>query len=485
MTMRQWPRKFITRHPAVLILFVTAIALAKSLGTEPSATPIENETTYRHRFDVGQRNLTATGASSCSSSACHGGATPRPGERFLGNEWDRWWNKGQGPHFRAFKVLVDDKRSDRMVKILYGPQAVAGKQSECRACHTLDVPERFRGRAFDANDEGVSCEACHGRSEKWIGPHQNQRIWRGEKSEHDRTAMGFYDTLNPIRRAEQCLSCHLGTESRRVTHAMLAAGHPTLTFELASDLNDVPKHWRDEYAYLSPEEKSWFFARIWAVGQIVTFRETMTRLVRWTQENDATDYSVLECYACHHDIQSQSWRQQQEFRRSPGQPVWDAAPWAMVRAIVSALMPGNSDFARHIKPLMATVSIHNTDRTKLRASASALARLADDLAQKAVTTSFDVNSTRTILQAITSEARPTALIGYRAAVQAYLAVEALYVDAWAASPQRPKNHDAIYKTIMELHDSVYVDSHTERPSAYDAFAFGALLRKLGDQLPIP
>ena len=55
------------------------------------------------------------------------------------------------------------------------------------------------------------------------------------------------DVRNPVRRAEQCFSCHIGNveEGKLVTHAMYAAGHPPLpSIEIESFAKQMPRHWR-------------------------------------------------------------------------------------------------------------------------------------------------------------------------------------------------------------------------------------------------
>ena len=79
-----------------------------------------------HVFQQTQTKLTAVGATGCANSACHGGAKVLPGEEWLGTEYDLWHADGDGVHFGAYAVLISDKRSDRMVKRLYGSDAVGG-----------------------------------------------------------------------------------------------------------------------------------------------------------------------------------------------------------------------------------------------------------------------------------------------------------------------------------------------------------------------
>jgi len=156
-----------------------------------------------------------TGPGSCSSTSCHGSVKPRADSRIFQDEYSIWVVKDK--HAKAYEALTGPV-GERMGRILgLGKSERAAK---CLACHALDVPADARAKTFELN-EGVTCESCHGPSSAWLGPHTTHG-WTHEQS----VAAGMYDTRNLIRRAEKCLSCHLGTQERFVDHEMIAAGHP-------------------------------------------------------------------------------------------------------------------------------------------------------------------------------------------------------------------------------------------------------------------
>ena len=284
------------------IIFALVItAIVSSLGqvvSDQVNVPLPAWPTYRAAFDPMVSSYKMISASGCNASGCHGAGQAASG-KFRRIEYHVWLDQGNGTHFRAFKSLSGE-RAESMVKILYPKKPNAAEQSECLACHAMDVDEKLRTPAYEIED-GVTCEACHGRAEKWLSPHQFQESWRA-RSPDERKQLGFYDLITPVHRAERCLKCHLGTAEEEVTHAMLAAGHPPLTFELVHDLKLVPVHWEeDAAAYLDSNEGGWFTARLWAVGQAVTLRESMYRLRHWVKESNTIDFAVFECYACHHD----------------------------------------------------------------------------------------------------------------------------------------------------------------------------------------
>ena len=466
---------------ALLALFVTGglgFAAWQPADRSTKKPHTAGAATYRDRFAQTQTNLTATGASSCASSMCHGGATPRLGEVFLGIEYDLWYDRGQGTHFRAYKVLYEDERSDRMAKLLFGPNAVAKDQAACRTCHAFDVEPRRHGRAFDIED-GVSCEACHGRSEKWNGPHQNPRVWRKELTDDQRTEQGFYDTRNLVRRAEQCLACHLGVGDKSFGHRILAAGHPPLTFELAGDLFNVPKHWRDEQSYIRPDEGSWFHVRVWAVGQAVTLREEMRKLASWAASDADVDYAVFECYACHHDLKVTSWRQRREEVGKLGEPVWNAATWAMCGVLLDLLTSEQRDEIRkQVDRIGRSLNIRSADRATVRSAAESVASLASVLAERASQTTFDRAATFRMIRSLTRDRERIPQLGYRAGVQTFSALYALYRLGIAESGSVPDNHTAILGVLGNLRDLLYDAQRNERAGDYDALALADILAEL-------
>ena len=135
-------------------------------------------------------------------------------------------------------------------------------------------PEAERARTFDSTD-GVSCESCHGPASNWLGPHTTKG-WTHERS----VAAGMRDLRDPVRRAENCLTCHLGTADKSVDHEMIAAGHPDLYFELASFTAAMPRHWK---ARATIAQRPLADVRMLAAGQAVQFREQLQRVARNAQ----------------------------------------------------------------------------------------------------------------------------------------------------------------------------------------------------------
>lgn len=238
------------------------------------------------------------GAGSCSAASCHGGG--HPGER--GSEYTTW--ASCDPHARAYQVLFDE-RSVRIVKNLHGlsdeQRAHPEKVTLCLNCHVAPgthgepcIPQLFQG-------DGVSCESCHGPSQKWLTRHY-QASWR-QLDPAEKEALGFRPTKDLVSRAKLCVECHVGAGELDVNHDLLAAGHPRLNFEFASYEAIYPKHWcvKDDRARY-PD----FEARSWALGQAVSAQAALNLLLH-RAANDAKpwpEFAEANCYSCHQDLQS-------------------------------------------------------------------------------------------------------------------------------------------------------------------------------------
>src|SRR5918994_6424290 len=300
---------------------VFAAALTQSLTATAPAPPAQPQSLPR-----APATGAFTGPGSCAATACHGAVRPVPGSRILQTEYSVWI--AQDRHARAVEVLTNQV-STRMGRILgIGRADTAPK---CLACHSLDVPEGRQARSFTS--EGVSCEACHGPASGWLGPHTT-RGWTHQQS----VQLGMYDTKDPVKRTERCLSCHLGTAEKQVDHEMIAAGHPDLVFDLEAFSAAMPRHWREQ-----ADDDPFRGVRTFSVGQIVHVRASLDRLARRVKGPVWPEYAELECFACHHSLTrpEDSWRQAHGYdhRARPGLPQLQVSRYLTARRVLQAWDP--------------------------------------------------------------------------------------------------------------------------------------------------
>jgi outer membrane murein-binding lipoprotein Lpp len=417
------------------------------------------------------------GPGSCAATSCHGSVKPVADSRILQNEYSTWIIKDK--HSKAFQALTGDigERIARILKL----GTKAEESPKCLACHALYTTPAQRGRAFEIA-EGVSCENCHGPSSAWLGPH-TERQWTHEKS----IALGMFDTRNVIHRTEKCLECHLGSQDKFVDHEMIAAGHPDLYFELDSFSAVEPRHWktpRESAAGKPVEDGAWAGVRDWSTGQAVQLRASLARLNwraaggRYDKRDVWPEYSELSCFACHHALvpAKDSWRQAHEYTgRRPGDPAWNNSRYVVFRSLAKQVDPASSqELEQHLSTLASQMSTLNPDRTAVASEAAAAEPVAQRLAQRLAGMQYDHELTFRTLQQITNDAEDIALADERAAEQATMAIDSLYIAY--SKEAKPRNAEEVRGAINRLFQQL------ENPSSYNADQFAGALRRIHGML---
>ena len=430
-------------------------------------------------LSAGQDGLSKfIGPGSCAATSCHGSVKPVPGSRILQNEYSTWIL--QDKHSRAYQALTSDV-GERMARILkLGSRAEDAPK--CLMCHALYATPGQRGRPFEIS-EGVSCESCHGPASAWLGPHTT-REWAHEKS----VAAGMTDTRNIIVRTKKCLECHLGRREKFVDHEMIAAGHPDLYFELDSFSAVMPRHWkepRESAAGVSVENGEWVGVRDWSVGQAVQLSAAMQRLV-WRAKGERVDkkdvwpeYSELSCFACHHALgpAKNSWRQEHGYDdRRPGDPAWNESRYAVFRLLAKQVDPAASrNLDQQMQIVSQEMSKLNPDRNTVATAAQAAAPVAEQFAERLSAMPYDQAIVLGMMQKITDDAESISLADERAAEQAAMALDSLFI-AYSKNAH-PANAEEMRAAINGLFQQL------ENPSSYNADQFAAALMKIRGLLP--
>lgn len=430
------------------------------------------------------------GPGSCAATACHGSVKPVAESRIFQNEYSTWILKDK--HARAYQALTGDvgQRMARILKL----GAKAEESGKCLACHALYTTPEQRGRPFEIT-EGVSCENCHGPAQAWLGQHTERDS--PEKHAHS-LALGMADTRDVIHRTEKCLACHLGifpdaaakrSTQKFVDHEMIAAGHPDLFFELDSFSAVMPRHWKQprESAPGKPApgpdgDANWTSVRDWGVGQAVQLRAAMERLT-WRVKSERPDkteiwpeYSELSCFACHHALgpAKDSWRQEHGYSgRRPGDPAWNASRYVVFRILARQVDPAAAqELDQRLSAVAEEMSKLNPDRAAVELAATSAAPLAQRFAERLSAMSYDPAIALRAMKGIAQDADAIALADERAAEQATMAVDSLYI---AYSKQsNPSNAAEVRNAINGLFQQL------ENPSAYHADRFATALKRIGD-----
>jgi hypothetical protein len=260
-----------------------------------------------------------TGVASCAGSTCHGRAEGN-GEVVRQDEIATWQEPSlqSGAHSRAFAALLGQRGKQIAARLGLGNPATAG---ECLGCHTTNAPAASRGARFLASD-GVGCESCHGPALAWIASH-----YAKPASHALNLAKGLARLEDPQTRAGICLDCHYGSDrpGQFVTHAMMAAGHPRLSFELEL-FSALQQHHDVDADYLErkPAPDS---VRLWAVGQAEAVSRTTALFAdsRLRMNGIFPQFYFFDCHSCHRSI-ADGPGQQLTFETNPGRPIPFANP---------------------------------------------------------------------------------------------------------------------------------------------------------------
>ncbi|HWB47878.1 MAG TPA: multiheme c-type cytochrome [Stellaceae bacterium] len=399
------------------------------------------------------------GVATCAGSNCHG-AAQRPRNSYVpGNEYLIWSQRDK--HRNAYNVLLDD-RAVKMARALGLPDAA--HQKLCLDCHADNVANDRRGVQFQLTD-GVGCEACHGGASRWLGIHISGA------THAQNVAAGLYPTEQPVARAEKCLSCHYGDETRFADHRLYGAGHPRLAFELDTYTAIEPAHFVVDQSYIERKGRI-TDVQVWAVGQAIALIKRMDAVLdpKHAPKGFWPEFAFFDCQSCHHEYGP--YARPTTTGLGPGTVKFNDANAAMLKVAAARVAPGAaSALSEHMlalhkatqddweavqrearavrdaaQSLVGAFAHHDWSGDDMRALAGALFVLADGDAQF----SHDEQITMA-LEAITTGLKASGAIGDQKAQAVDNAMKAVY----AAFPNdKSVNQDAFLKALKGLQQAL-------------------------------
>ena len=401
-------------------------------------------------------NGTFEGVASCAGSTCHGRAEGN-GAVVRQDEIATWQEPSSpsGAHSRAYAVLAG-RRGQQIADSLGLGRAT--QADDCLGCHATFAPTSQRGDRFLLSD-GVGCESCHGASEGWLASHYARPATHASN-----VADGLTPLENPQVRAKVCLDCHYGSTNRGqfVTHEMMAAGHPRVSFEL--DLfSALQQHHNIDQDYMARKRKP-DAVRFWAVGQAeaVSRATSLFAQPKFGMEGAFPQFYFFDCHSCHREIQDSDQRRL-SFEVNPARPIPFGNPpfndenIIMLSAVAGALVPGQADAfktaSREFHTAMAGGGNAREAAQRLSQRAKALS---NSLSQRA----YGNADAFKVIEIIGSNATRPRFTDYSGSVQAVMAIDTLLNGLVTSRAVTPGAAAGIRASINRAYAAV------EEPNAY-------------------
>lgn len=396
---------------------MAAIALGSALAL-PSA-PLQAQSASNNHSSEGTPGG-HMGVASCAGSTCHG-RTVASGTPVRQDELQRWQEESSpaGAHSRAWRV-IGEPRGAAIVRRL-GLDS-AGVSRECAGCHAT------AGSAHLA--EGVDCEACHGnaggQNGGWLATHYTVGA-----SHARNVAQGMIDLTSPRARAGICLDCHLsgGAQGQFITHRIMAAGHPRLSFEL--DLFTTLQQHHDEDAdYAARKGHKTNAMQMWAIGQAEAVGRGLALYSQPAKANDGVfpEFTFYDCHSCHRRIYDSEEANVSAVPNS-GRPIHVGLPpyndenMILLLAAARAVAPAEAvTFDARSKAFHRAMGV---GRGEAVAAAQALRQAADALSGRFAATAFSREQAFAVIDTIASDAIAERFTDYQGSVQSVMALDTL------------------------------------------------------------
>lgn len=413
------------------------------------------------------------GVASCGGTTCHG-RQEADGKTVRQDEILRWQEPSSptGAHSRAYAVLSEPRGREIATRLGIGAATSAG---ECLGCHADAPPVGKRGAQFRLSD-GVGCEACHGGASEWLASH---RAVGGTHAAN--VAKGMVPLDRPMVKASVCLDCHFGSADggQFVSHRIMAAGHPRISFEL--DLFSTLQQHHNEDADYAARKGRTNNVRVWAVGQAMALDRALSLYAnaQYGTEGAFPEFYFYDCHSCHRRIEDT-----ENFKATalsnPGRPVAPGTPpfndENMIMLSAAARVAAPALAARFDADSKAFHRANTESRAAAVAAGAKLRATAQALAAAFGSASFDRAKTMAIIDTISSEAIAPRFTDYTGSTQSVMAIDTLLNAMVNAGQVPPGSAQAIRGDINRAYAAVK-DPNDYRPLDFRR-ALGSAVRTI-------
>lgn len=464
---------------------LAALLLALTIAAIVAAPPARSQAEAGGRY---------TGVASCAGSTCHG-RMEGDGTVVRQDELMRWQEPSTpgGAHSRAWAVL-SNSRSQFIAKNLgIGDPSTAPM---CLGCHSTQGAIAASGGARRGSvplEDGVGCESCHGPAGGWIASHYagvgtNASPDAEMRDKHlSNLRAGLWKLEDPVVRAGVCVDCHFGSagEGQFVTHRIMAAGHPRISFELdlfsslqAHHQEDADYGWRKFGAGSGRTNH----VQMWAVGQAVALERSLALFQsRRGTEGMFPEFYFLDCHSCHRRIYDQA-KPVKTSLDNPGRtnipegmPPYNDENLIMLSAAARVAAPALAD-----QLAARTAAFHKAmtiDRASAVSAAAQLQQTVSALKAAFAARSFSGADAFTLVDAISAKAVGDRLTDYSGSQQAVMGVDTL-LNAMVSSGRITVGAAAGIRADIDRAYTAVKDPNAFRPADFQA-SLGSAVRAIG------
>lgn len=378
------------------------------------------------------------GVASCASSLCHGATQPLGTHPIQQDEYFIW--QRQDPHSRAWQTL--HKPLSRQIGQALGLDAASAPA--CLVCHA--ETSSVAGGARPQLSDGIGCESCHGGSARWLAEHTRPSLSLEEK-----VALGMRPLWQRDTKAALCLGCHQGDAAHPITHAMMAAGHPRLVFELDTFSALQPPHHRRDADYAA-RKGSYQPARDWLSGQATAAEIHLQALASGRfAKGLLPEWTEFDCTACHHRMDAGRARPARMPGAEPGAVPFADAPQQLLALWLAAVAPAEAQAWQEGQKRLHAAQTQGLEAVRLAAQQQLVVlrtRLRPLIDAEALTTA----QLRSLLRALASDAshRQAALSNEQRAMAFTVLADALRLQGAPLPGAASRAIEAYYKSVRSV-----------------------------------
>jgi hypothetical protein len=269
-----------------------------------------------------------------------------------------------------------------------------------------------------------------------------------------------------------CLSCHFGDKNRSITHRIMGAGHPRMSFELDTFTALEPAHFIIDKDYIKRGKTAANSVKIWSIGQAMALGLMLDILLDPNRGMDGffPELIVFDCHSCHSPMNKLQWMKREATGKlGPGIPKFNDSNLLMLQVIA---MQVNPKLGSELKN--ATIKLHESirnNRNEMILAAKSLKKITDLLIIDFEKYQFKISDMKKMITFIVKNANKGEYVDYAGAEQAYMAIGSIINGMNDLGALKTKNMNDINSGLDKINISL------ENSDLYEPKAFISSLKE--------